>query len=121
MGPLPRVRAGIYLITGTGNQLMDSNATSTIPAGGADTNESDSFTIPNLAPGLYAVSIFADDERVLTESDENNNIYSIYFNVAATVDTVREGLDTDELAHVGSDPERTDRSGAHGGRYRIAG
>ncbi len=82
-GAASESEVGIYLISGSGSTLVDTNTTSSISSGGSDTNESDSFTLDsNLASGTYAVLIGADHEGEVDETTETNNGYSFFINVA---------------------------------------
>jgi Ca2+-binding RTX toxin-like protein len=75
-------RVAIRLISDVDGMVVDTNATDAISAGGSDTGQYDSFTIPStLSPGLYGIEIVADDQRVVSESSESNNTYLILIRV----------------------------------------
>lgn len=75
-------RVAIRLISDVDGMTVDTNLTSSIAAGGSDTNETDSFIIPaTLSPGLYGIQIIADDRGEVSESNEGNNEFLILIRV----------------------------------------
>lgn len=84
-----------YISVGDTLVFVGSNATSTLSENGSDTGETISFTLdPGLAPGRYGFIMATDFLGQVAESDETNNTYSFFVDVAVPSDTVRQGTDT---------------------------
>ena len=89
-------RVAIWLISDVDGMQVGTNLTSSISAGGSDTNETETFTIPaGLDPGLYGIRIIADDRDDVNESNEGNNEVLILIRVdpAAKPDLVIDDVE----------------------------
>ncbi|HEY5724035.1 MAG TPA: CARDB domain-containing protein [Allosphingosinicella sp.] len=77
-------RVAIWLRSPFDGIRVDTNSSDAIDAGDSDTGQFDSFTLPStLSAGLYTIELIADDQNVVSESNESNNSYKIVIRVDA--------------------------------------
>lgn len=73
-------RVAIWLHTGVDGARVDTEDTSALDAGEYDRDESGSFVIPStFGPGQYGIQMLVDDQGRVSESNEGNNEFWIFF------------------------------------------